>query len=54
MRKCYSMAKEDIQEIQHLANIIIDFTDEVATDKLLKQIKGIGNRIKRITEVWND
>jgi len=54
MRRCYSMAKEDLQEIQYLDDTILGYSEEEPTCTNIKKIKGIAKRVKKITEGWND
>ena len=42
----------DIQTINHLANLILSYTEEEPTEKLVGQIKSLTNRIIKITEVF--
>lgn len=43
----------DLQDINHLIDIIIDYANENEKDYLLARIKGIARQIKTITKKYN-
>lgn len=53
MKGLPNAVRDDLQTVYNLADILVDLCNEDAKEKLLGQIKGIANKIKKISSEYN-